>query len=78
MTSNRRNDTTGQIAVKVSEVFLQVSETGALGGVIRKFIQMAEPEFAVLPVGESNGLHVVTISWAPDTVNGRTQWRHEV
>jgi hypothetical protein len=49
-----------------------------LGGVIRKFIQMAEPEFAVLPVGESNGLHVVTISWAPDTVNGRTQWRHEV
>jgi hypothetical protein len=51
----------GEISVEIKEMFLKVIEAGALGHVIGKLVQVAEAEIAVLPISESDGLHVATI-----------------
>ena len=55
--------------VEVAQVFLQIFQVGALGDIIRVFIEMAEPEAVVLPIGEAEGTHNVQRSGGRGEVN---------
>jgi hypothetical protein len=73
MSPHTRNDAAGQIAMQVEEVFSEIFEAGALSHVIREFIEVAEPEFAVLPIGESNTVHDLMLREGKNPVNAKNR-----
>ena len=46
-----------EIALKIEQMFLEIGEGLSLGDVIGEFVEVAEPIFAVLPVGEADWRH---------------------
>jgi predicted aconitase len=56
MAAHVRNNSRGEILIKIQQMFLQVFETGALGEVVGKLIEKAEPIRTILPVSETEAL----------------------
>ena len=69
MTSHVRYGSGGQILVQIAKVFLQVLQTGALGEVIREFVEIAQPSVAVLPVRKAKPFHGANLESRFQAVN---------
>ena len=61
-----RNLTTNKIFMQAQQMSLQVLQRFALSQIVRKFVEMAQPDISVLPVGESQGRENVGAKAAVD------------
>ena len=59
--TNRRDVPARQIRVQITQMVLKILQGFALGHVIRKLLQITEPELAILPVNVSKTFHTIKV-----------------
>ena len=62
MTPDTRDGAAEEIPLEVEQVFLEIRKGFSLGDVVGEFVEVAEPIFAVLPVGEACRRHESSLS----------------
>ena len=57
MSTGIRDQPGAKIPIEIFQVLLQIIHAASLRGIVGKLVEITDPVFAVLPVGETKGLH---------------------